>query len=131
MDWNYFLNRKYDLLQQNANADALRAQGFVTQANAQAGLDTVRAGLLPAESKANIGLTAAQAALAQANAANTDENTKFIAPLARSSIGLNSAQARNLGAETGFTTSRTTQLDQLNRLAGIGDNFRLGLLYGN
>ena len=127
MDWNYWLGRKYDLLGQNAAADTTRAQAGLISANAGANLDTVRAGLLPAESRANLGLTAAQAALAAANAAQTQEQTRYVGPLARSSIGLNTAQAGNLGAETRFTGSRTSQLDQINQLLTIGDKFRLGL----
>jgi hypothetical protein len=129
MDWNYWLGRKYDLLGQNAAADTTRAQAGLISANAGANFDAVRAGLLPAESKSNIGLQAAQAGLAAANARNTDETTKYIAPLARSSIGLNSAQSKNLGAEAAFTGSRATSVDQVNRLGiNIGDILRLGFL---
>lgn len=98
-DINYWLGRKYDLMQQQADTQRL---GMVADAN----LTNVKAGLLPAESKAQIGLMGSQGRLAEANATqslaqarNIDETTKFVGPLARSSIGLNSAQARNINAE--------------------------------
>ena len=66
------LARKYDILQQQANSAS-------TTANAEANLTNVRAGLLPAESEANVGLTGAQTR-------SVDENTKYVGPLANASI---------------------------------------------
>jgi hypothetical protein len=131
MDWNYWLGRKYDIQQQTANADTARAGGFVTQSNAAAGLDLVRAGLLPAQTKADINLSAAQAALAGANARNVDETTKFVGPLAKSSIGLNAAQAGNQAADTTLTQARVRGLGLLDRLQQLDPNFHLGALFGN
>lgn len=66
------LATKYALLRQQANAQTKTA-------NADANLTDVKAGLMPAESAATVGLTNAQAR-------NTDETTKFIGPLAHANI---------------------------------------------
>lgn len=64
------LERKYMILQQHADANSEQARATTTSAgtNAMVGksaanLDNVRAGLLPAESAANIGLTRANTGL--------------------------------------------------------------------
>lgn len=125
MDWNYWLGRKYDIMQQGQ--DTAR-QGMQADAN----LTNVRAGLLPAQTKADIGLTSAQALLANANARNVDETTRYVGPIANSGIALNRAQIGNLGAESAYTGQRSSQLEQLNRLGlSIGDRFRLGALLGD
>jgi hypothetical protein len=108
-----FLTRKYDLLQQAQDTARLGMQ-------ASANLDTVKAGLLPAESRANINLTGAQAGLANATTRQQDEETKTIAPLARASIGLSGSQSRLYGAQA-------TGEEQLNkpapfRFRGLGTN---------
>ena len=72
------LAKKYAILQQGADTQQL---GTV----AAAGLDNVRAKLLP-------GQTAADIAKTNAETANIGETTKFIAPLARSGIALQGAQ---------------------------------------
>lgn len=86
MDWNAAIARKYDILQQQADADALRAKGAFTSDTASAALDTTRAGLMPKESASQIGLQGAQAGLlgAQTNAANVD--ARLAPSLARASI---------------------------------------------
>lgn len=106
------LGRKYDILQQDADTSRLGMR-------ASANLNTVRAGLLPAESKAGIGLTTAQTALAGANARNVDETTKTIAPLANASIGLSGSQGRLYGAQA----TEQEQLTKVNpfRFRGLGD----------
>lgn len=80
------LAQKYALLQQHESDAHLEAM-------ANANLANTRAGLLPAESKAGIGLTGAQATEALARGRNLDVTTQLAPSLARSSIGLNSAQA--------------------------------------
>ena len=64
-----FLNRKYAILQQQANATTQNAATAAMTGRAAANLDTVRAGLMPAESQANVGLTKANTQLANINAA--------------------------------------------------------------
>jgi hypothetical protein len=110
-----FLAQKYALLQQNANADTTRAQAALLQAQSGSNLDNTRAGLLPAESKANNALTFAQTGLAGANTRNVDVTTQLAPQLARSTIAHNTAEIGNIGAETDFTRSRTTSVDQLNK----------------
>lgn len=116
-----FLQRKYDIMQQQADADTMRA-------NADANLNNVKAGLLPADAKAGIGLTEAQTRVAGVNAgfigANTDqvrEQTKTIVPLADANI----AESRSRGRLYG---SQATGEDQLNRFSkfrfrGLGDDY--------
>lgn len=67
VDFNYFLNRKYALQQQAADADTSRAGSAAVgaaatalTAGADARLANTRSDLLPAESKAQIGLQGAQ-----------------------------------------------------------------------
>jgi hypothetical protein len=86
------LDRKYALLAQDTASRAAAA-------NADANLTNVRAGLLPAESKANIGLTGAQTGLAGAQARSVDENTKFIKPLAQASLFNTKAQGALYGQQ--------------------------------
>jgi hypothetical protein len=130
MDWNYWLSQKYRLLGQNAAADTTRANAAMVSAQGGANLDNVRAGLLPAESKANIGLTNAQMGLANANARNVDETTKFVGPLARSSIGVNTAQAGNLDADAAFTGQRTESAKRSGLAFSIDDLARMGFHFG-
>lgn len=107
------LGRKYDILQQQADTARLGMQ-------ASANLDTVKAGLLPAESRANVNLNTAQAGLVGATTRQQDEETKTIAPLARASIAQSGAQTRLIGAQA-------TGEEQLTKVApfrfrGLGDN---------
>lgn len=93
VDFNYFLQRKYALLAQNADADTSRAASGAVQAAtgaltgaADARLTNTRADLLPGESASQVGLQGAQTNLfnnqasvviptAQAQIRNTDANT--------------------------------------------------------
>ena len=95
LDWNYYLNQKYDIQQQAQDAEkqrvAILAKNAATQAltgAAAAKLDTTRANLMPAESAASIARTRAETGLigeqtryfgptAEANIANTNANTYF------------------------------------------------------
>lgn len=128
-DINYWLGIKYGLLQQNADADKIRANAAATSAdagmiNARAGanLDYVRAGLLPAESRANIGLTNAQAVNAAANAAHTSEETKYIQPLTLANIGLIRANTGEARARSGYLGAQTTGENILNRMYHLSDD---------
>lgn len=86
------LDRKYAILAQDTAARA-------NAANADANLTSVRAGLLPAESAANVGLTRAQTGLTGAQTKSVDENTKQIKPLAEASIFNTTAQGALFGQQ--------------------------------
>lgn len=120
MDWNYWLGRKYGIMQQNANADTTRANAGMLSAQAGANFDNVRAGLLPAESKANIGLTAAQTGLTNANTRQTDTETKYIGPKTMADIFATRAQG-------GYYNSEAAGNNATNRLFSIGNNFGYGM----
>lgn len=90
------LAQKYAILKQNADAQTVTA-------NSGAHLDDVRAGLLPAESAANVGLTKAQTA-------QTAETTKYVGPLAKANIFNTRAQGHLFG-------SQATGEDQLNKMS--------------
>lgn len=111
VDFASLLARKYAIMQQQADADTSRAAAGGLSAQASANLDTVRAGLLPRESAANVAQTAAQTA-------GIREQNRFIDPLARSTIGLQSSQARQNAAQAGYLGSETTGNDILNRDPG-------------
>lgn len=93
VDFNYFLARKYALLQQQADAGtqnaasgAIQASSGAIAAKAAAQLDTTRANLLPAESAATIAQTQAQARL-------LGEQANIVGPESQARIG-------QIGAET-------------------------------
>ena len=97
VDFNYFLNRKYALLAQNADATTQNAASGAITANAQAlsatasaGLDNVRAKVMPDEVASQIRLQNAQGQL-------YGEQAKVVAPESRARIG-------QIGAETRYTT---------------------------
>ena len=120
VDFNAFLQRKYDILEQNARMQA-------TTGAAEANLTNARASVVPSDSaaqqellrqqaahtaattktvdplaRAQIGLTGAQIGLTGAQAAHTDATTGTVAPLANAQIGLT-------GAEVGLTGARTAE----------------------
>ena len=123
IDWAALLNRKYAILQQQADTQRL---GVMAGAN----LDNTRAGLLPYESRANIANTMAQAGLYDSEAANTAERTKYVGPLARSEISESGARSRQYNATADSTNVDTDYQRRFNRGFNIGDIFRLqgGLL---
>lgn len=111
VDFNYFLQRKYALLQQQADAGTSQAaSGAVTAAaqannlNADAALTGVRAKLLPGESAATIGLQGAQRNL-------LTEQAAVVRPESTARIG-------QIGAETAYTTSQNQNYRRVN-LTGI------------
>jgi hypothetical protein len=124
MDWNYWLGRKYANMDQQAAADTTRANAAAVSANAGAQLDTVKAGLLPAESKANIALTGAQTGLAAATARQQDEETKYIGPTANANI----AESRARGGLYGAQATGEQQLSIVeharrgSRIGGLGNS---------
>lgn len=115
INWNYWLGRKYANMEQET---ANRGAGL----QAQAKLDTVKAGLLPAESAASIGLTQANTGLARAETARTNETTKTIAPLASASI----FETRSRGRLLGEQATGEGQLNKVNtnlfRFRGLGSS---------
>lgn len=119
MDWEYWLNRKYANLEQQTAADATRANAGMLAAQSGANLDNVRAGLLPAESRANIALTGAQARQADANTAQTNEETRFIPERARAEIFATRQQGGLYGSEAAGNNI-------LNRGFKIGSPFSFG-----
>lgn len=108
INWGGLLARKYDIMQQQANADTTRAGAGLITAQSGANLDNVRAGLLPNESAANI-------AEQQARQRNLDATTKYVGPLALSTIGLQKQQGRVYGAQAGLYDSETEGNNILNR----------------
>jgi hypothetical protein len=115
-DINYWLGVKYGLQQQQANADMIRANAQANSFNAGAGLDTVRAGLLPGQTAADIAFENARKAQAEADAAATRENTKYVGPLATATIGRTNAEAFNARQQGGLYGAQTTGESLLNRL---------------
>lgn len=123
IDWAALLQRKYDILQQQADTARLGV-------NASALLDRTRAGLLPAESSANISNTLAQAGLYGAQASNVNEETKYVGPLARANITESGARARQYNASADSTNVDTDYNRHYNRGFAIGDPFRFSLSGG-
>jgi hypothetical protein len=107
------LRRKYDLMQQDANARTQQANTGAIVGNAAANLDVVRAGLMPAESRVGIEKT-------KADTANTLESTKYVGPLAQSQIGLQSTQGKLNLANVGAVNEETAGNRQLNRYLNLG-----------
>lgn len=107
------LGEKYAILRLAAEAQA-------NQANADANLTKIRAGLLPAESQAGIGLTRAQTGLAQANTRSVDENTKFVKPLAEASVFNTRMQGSLYGQQAVGESQLNTMTSGLLRKKGIG-----------
>lgn len=103
VDFNYFLQRKYAILQQQADAGTEGAKAQTQNAAtaaltgaAAARLDNTRADLMPTESAAQVGLTRAQTAL-------TGNQAKVVIPMA-------TAQIANLGAQTALTGTQNKVL---------------------
>jgi hypothetical protein len=101
VNFDYFLQRKYQLLQQQANTGDANAQTARLGTTAAAGLDNARARVLPAESAANIAQTGAQTRL-------IGEQASVVRPVAMAGIGLTKAQ-------TGLTRTQ----DQVEQSLGV------------
>lgn len=133
-----YLNRKYAILEQQANAQTTQAAATTRNAataaltgKAQAGLDTVRAQLLPGESAASIAKMGAETGL-------IGQQAKYFGPEAMARIA-------NLGAETERTSTdnkiavreglmeRTTLPESLRAVLGARgyQGYRLGSVVGN
>jgi hypothetical protein len=118
MDWDYWLGRKYDLLGQNAAADTTRAQAGLISANAGANLDTVRAGLLPGQTEADIAESKARANLTNVNASLAPGLAKASEASSYGGAKANIAQAGLYGAQT---TGENQANDSLGKL-GLTSN---------
>lgn len=100
-DFAAALNRKYNILQQQADASTKQADAQMLGTQAAANLDRVKANLLPGESKADIAKTIAETGL-------TRERTKYLGPETE-------AQIAKLKADTGYTTT----LDKVEQRMGL------------
>lgn len=104
VDFNYFLARKYAILQQQADAGSEQARATTTNAAtaamtgaAAANLDNVNARLRPGESAAQVGLTQAQTGLARNQA-------QVVIPTAEAAIRAQDAQTGLVGTQTKVLT---------------------------
>lgn len=132
MDWNYWLGRKYALLGQNADADTTRANAGLISANAGANLDTVKAGLLPSQTAADIAESGARTNLTNVNATLAPSLAKASEAASYGSAAANTAQGKLYGSQTtseeqanqslqslGLTTNPIIQ-QLIKRLGGLG-----------
>jgi hypothetical protein len=99
VDFNYYLGRKYALLQQQADATSQTADATTKNAatnavaaSAAANLDNTRATLLPGESKAGIAKTQAETGL-------LGEQTRLFEPTALANIANTNASTFKTGIE--------------------------------
>lgn len=114
VDFGYFLNRKYAIMQQQANTAQQQADTQQMVGAAQAGLDKTRTTLLPKESAAGIALQNAQTNL-------VGEQAKVVAPTAAAQNALTKAQTRN-------TTITTDVLENDAKKPLFGSTGRFGQL---
>lgn len=130
-----FLQRKYDIMQQQADAETLRAKSL-------SNLEAVRAGLLPSMTSSDIAKNDAAIVGMGAETAGALERNKWIGREAQSGIDLNAAnayQARASGRQSisaanatdrqgtltaGFTPFRFTEPPA--RIPSIDDMLRRG-----
>jgi hypothetical protein len=106
VDFNYFLNRKYSQLQQQADATTKNAKTNALTGAAAARLDNVRSDLLPDESLAGIRRTDAEVGL-------IGEQTRIVAPES-------AARIAQMGAETN-RTNVGAKIDERQGLTPLGD----------
>lgn len=92
VDFNYFLNRKYAQLQQQADATTMNAKTNALAGAAAARLDSVRADLLPAESREGLLKSASERGL-------IDQQASVVVPESR-------ARVAQMGAETDLTRTQ-------------------------
>lgn len=112
VDFNFFLARKYAILQQQADAASQNANTAQMTGAAQAGLDRTRARLLPGESNASIAKMGAETNL-------IGQQASVVVPESR-------ARIRNMNADTDFTGTQNTvmrrqSLTPMSRLFGSPD----------
>jgi hypothetical protein len=114
------LAQKYAILQQGADAETMRAratsEALGRTSVAESNLDNVRAGLMPQQVNAEVKRMLAEEARIR-------EETKYVDDLAKSSIGLNSANAYNArmqGGNYGADTAMKGQLTKMLPRSGYG-----------
>lgn len=100
VDFQYFLNQKYNQLKQQADATTLNAKTNALTGAAAARLDNTRATLLPAESAASIGKTKAETGL-------IGEQAKVVGPEAAARIVSLRAGANRDNTEAAATRRRS------------------------
>lgn len=100
------LAMKYGIMKMQADAQS-------NALNSSANLDSVKAGLLPRQTAADIGET-------QARTAGQLETNKFIGPLANSAIDLQKAQGSYYGAEAGSVGQDVITKKNINKQRGFG-----------
>ena len=125
-DMANFLQQKYAILQQQADATTRNADTAALTGKAAANLDTVRAGLMPAESRANIGLVKANTGLAQANTRLVGLNADWLPRMNQGTLDEQAARTRSVNTETDLTLDDATRrLRQPQALTGgAADYFR-------
>lgn len=100
VDWDGLLAKKYALLGQQANADTTRANAGMISANADANLSNIKAGLLPAESKATVANTNANTNLTTVNAGLAPGLAKASEAASYGQAKANTAQGLLYGSQT-------------------------------
>lgn len=106
VDFNALLQRKYDLMQQNANTAQFNSDTQRMGMLADANLTNVRAGLLPGQARADIGLAQAQALAERARARGLDVESSLAPSIARANIGESLARARGFRADASLAEQR-------------------------
>lgn len=106
VDFDFFLRQKYSQLQQQADATTRNAATNALVGKAAAGLDSTRAALMPAESRANIGQTLA--------------NTNLLGEQAAIVRPESAARIRGMDADTKRTLTGE-EIDRRQGLMSIGD----------
>lgn len=120
MGFARLLERKYDIMQQREDTTAEQVKVARIGTEAAAALDRARAGVIPAESMANIGLTKAQTGLTDANTDMARKNTSWIDRLNAMGLRVSEANIGETKARTGLLGAQTvgeTQMNQRRRLA--------------
>lgn len=113
VDWDYWLGRKYAGLDQQAAADTTRANAGLISANAGAHLDTVKAGLLPSQTAADIAESNARARLTNVNATLAPDLAKASEASSYGGAKANVAQASLYGAQTNAESQASQSLSAL------------------
>jgi len=121
VDFNFFLNRKYAQLQQQADATTQNAATNALTGAAAARLDNTKTNLLPGES-------AAQVAKLGADTRFTNTQNTFYGPQAQANIAATQAGTRKTDEETrGIKQDNDPANQTLGSLRGVlGPNYSLG-----
>lgn len=126
-DINYWLDRKYAILDQNAAATSQNAASNAIAATAAAGVDNTKAKLMPAESAASIAQTRAQANLLGTQARLLPAESAANIGLVRANTGLAQANTGLVGANTSTVARALKTYDATDADAESVTRSRLGL----